>query len=569
MEDHPSLSLLIVVYESELSEFLFLLKSVEAFYDLSTLGGIYVAVQSNGTKLAEVIEKLVETQLPELSKIIRIVLQDNLIGTYISADGWVVQQLLKLKISSIVHTEYSLVLDSKNHFINKVSSADFFIDGKPLYNIISENIKFENGSSDLMSEWFMNSFELFDLDYVNYVDNVLEALTPFIMKKDISARLIEYVEGKYLRNFADLFINHLRVAEFYLYTAYLHSQGIFDKEVRHCNEWFSGMIWECDTNDEEYVNELISLIDSKQLKLFGIHKSSYGKISDSIMNKIFDLWDSKSLDYNIAGFTTKLLNKSHHNLDLDQLIRTPLWQQKNQKRIQPSGMEIKEKQLVNVDPLHKKTQVINVKTNKRLYIPIHIPKTGGSTIKVLVSETNQKLILNSKPPYRCNIIYYPFNRVLPSDGDNNIHISASKIRETLNEEKYCEHCSIFAVVRNPYSRVYSLWKYFKYYLKDSSVSEDFNVFIEEYCSGKYQNNTMFNSQLYFLNGDDDIQIFKLEEMDKLKQFLIEDCNVTWRYLKSNATLGPSYHEMYNKVSVNLIKNHLKEEFEVLNYSDNF
>ena len=196
--------------------------------------------------------------------------------------------------------------------------------------------------------------------------------------------------------------------------------------------------------------------------------------------------------------------------------------------------------------------------NKKLYIPIHIPKTGGTTIQTLVFETNEQLKNNLDPPHKCNV-YYPFQHV---------HIPVNKIREKITKKKY-PNIDTFAIIRNPYTRIYSLWKFIRFKRLHGEVASDFNIFVSEYCSGKYKNVQFFESQLFFLKGDEDIRIFKLEKMDILKEFLTKECNVIWKDLQSNQTMGPPHYKMYDETSIRLIKYYLKEEFEILNYSKNF
>lgn len=202
---------------------------------------------------------------------------------------------------------------------------------------------------------------------------------------------------------------------------------------------------------------------------------------------------------------------------------------------------------------------------KKIYIHIHVPKTAGAFIKDLHIKSKQSKL------------FYPFSYYQNKESkcaNNTIeqHYNLPYIN------KYVPTISspdvgLFSVVRNPYDRFYSIWKYCRKLgsfgsLELPDVPEKFENFIYELCDNEYAGYYFMQSQMFFLKGMEkfDIQIFKFEEMNKIKEFLINECNLIWSDKKVNVTIGPDYKEVYSEELAILVKNKFKEEFETFGYS---
>lgn len=206
---------------------------------------------------------------------------------------------------------------------------------------------------------------------------------------------------------------------------------------------------------------------------------------------------------------------------------------------------------------------------KKVYIHVHIPKTAGIFIKYM--HFNSK---NSK-------LFYPFSNIVTTDDIGRGLIFSNVVKchnNILFLKKYLpsivsSEVGLFSVVRNPYDRIYSLWKYCKIEGVVGSVNvphvpEKFEDFIYELCNDEYLGYYFMQSQLFYLKSmeDFDIKIFKFEEMDKIKKFLVNDCNLIWGYKKINDTPGEDYRTVYTSKMVEMVKTKFKDEFKTFGYS---
>lgn len=188
------------------------------------------------------------------------------------------------------------------------------------------------------------------------------------------------------------------------------------------------------------------------------------------------------------------------------------------------------------------------------YIFIHIPKTAGSLIKILLK-------ISPKTP---NI---KFN--LPKNMEDSYlgHYRVSEIKETYTNKKL----KYFSIVRNPYDRAFSMWKFLQLSRSNSDhvllpkIEDNFLDFLSSLKSNKYDSR-FFKSQSYFLDEDfENITTIKYEEMNKIKDFL-EENNVRWMDKKINQSPGIYYKDAYvSELSKEIVKELYAEDFKRFNY----
>lgn len=197
----------------------------------------------------------------------------------------------------------------------------------------------------------------------------------------------------------------------------------------------------------------------------------------------------------------------------------------------------------------------------KIYIHIHIPKTAGLFIRKL-HETSK----GSK-------LFYPFLSTPRGKSSYTFehHYNISYLKKHLSSI-FSPKVGLFAIVRNPYDRIYSLWKYCRQEGKIASleipyVSEKFEDFVCDLCDDEYLGHYFMQSQMFYLKGMNDlnVEIFKFEEMDKIQNFLVNQCNLVWSDKKINDIPGIDYREVYTSDLLDLVKNKFREEFEVFNY----
>lgn len=197
--------------------------------------------------------------------------------------------------------------------------------------------------------------------------------------------------------------------------------------------------------------------------------------------------------------------------------------------------------------------------DKKFYIHIRIPKTASTFVKQLEAPK----------------IFYP-NLENVNPGIEH-HFTIRFLKKYL-PAAIDEKIGIFALVRNPYSRIYSLWKWLSRGIKDGGggtfgdvyqplVTDNFETFVKDLCDGYYLGHYGVQSQLYYIKGCEDVnfKFFKLEETKKLKDFLVNSCGATWSNKKANESPGKDYRTVYTPEMVKLVQTKFKEEFEVLGY----
>jgi len=132
------------------------------------------------------------------------------------------------------------------------------------------------------------------------------------------------------------------------------------------------------------------------------------------------------------------------------------------------------------------------------YIFFHIPKCGGTSIsEILPNKEKVRLIEHTHLNY----------------------VNTKFVFEENNELNFFNNSKKFAIVRNPYDRVVSLFRYIKqhkdHHLHNRIINHDFTQFCyflknigDDSITTCYQHLSDFNGFI-----DDSIKIFKLEDID--------------------------------------------------------
>lgn len=134
--------------------------------------------------------------------------------------NWFTQQLIKLEVSKHVSSEYYVVLDGKNHFINDITIDYFFNDDTPYLYFNCHNEK--------MLEFYYNSLRYFDVkcpcssnssNFNEYFK--LQVSTPFLFITKECINMISHVEEREKKSFKEFFVETMKYTEFFFYYAYL------------------------------------------------------------------------------------------------------------------------------------------------------------------------------------------------------------------------------------------------------------------------------------------------------------------------------------------------------------
>jgi len=198
--------------------------------------------------------------------------------------------------------------------------------------------------------------------------------------------------------------------------------------------------------------------------------------------------------------------------------------------------------------------------NKEAWIYIHVPKTAGTFIKSRIKES----IETSKilDPFVNNNIFSTPIKNAPSISFVKKHI------ELVSDERI----KFITVVRNPYDRIYSLWKWSRVYglpgnLEFPEVETNFNDFAISLSEGNYDHYYFMQKQTFFVKGENErLKVMKFEDLNTDVKFFFEQNGVKWSDNKLNDIPGKNYTDVYTEESMKAIQKRCLEEFEMFNYS---
>jgi hypothetical protein len=199
-------------------------------------------------------------------------------------------------------------------------------------------------------------------------------------------------------------------------------------------------------------------------------------------------------------------------------------------------------------------------SEKKLFVYVHIPKTAGTFIKSLIFKHQDT-----------SDIFDPFTNVteLPIPVRNAPTIKF--LKEVLPATR-SDQVGFFVVVRNPYDRIYSMWKWSR---KNGTIGSSdfpqvptkFEEFVVQLGNGDYDEFYFMQSQLNFIEGEElkNLNLFKFEDMGSVKNFC-QKCRVNWSEKKINHVTGPNYKDVYTHETTKIVKEKYEEEFKVFGYS---
>jgi hypothetical protein len=263
------IELILIVYEKEYEKLILLLNSIE-IYSAKNFDSISIITQEqSSSKLKEALLDYLENRNFSFGGILNVKSQSEYIDYKFESNysGWYVQQILKIIAAKQSVCDYSLLLDSKQFFVENYNISDMFVDGLP----VTDLAKNDWPEASYMFSAFKKSYEVFGLNYLNYVDKSLGALTPYILNNKIVKECVSLLEEKYKQSFYQIFIN-LKLTEFFIYEAFLHANYKID-EIYKINKFNnSKILW---GHNVTYLDYFLKLIESGELKIFGIHKSSH------------------------------------------------------------------------------------------------------------------------------------------------------------------------------------------------------------------------------------------------------------------------------------------------------
>jgi len=184
---------------------------------------------------------------------------------------------------------------------------------------------------------------------------------------------------------------------------------------------------------------------------------------------------------------------------------------------------------------------LNRNRHEKLFLFVHIPKTGGTSIRSIIKDN-----WNRSYPYFHDPL---FNLQLLNDIGDNIF-------------KFC-------VVRNPYTRTFS---YYKHFLRNNPQFNNWNfeTFLYHLKKKVYFKNTPMigypqSFYVYDLNGDISLNVFNFENLVKLEKVLDRKLPI----LHNGGYNVDDYYQSYSKKNIETVKEMFSIDFDNFNYSTKF
>jgi hypothetical protein len=197
---------------------------------------------------------------------------------------------------------------------------------------------------------------------------------------------------------------------------------------------------------------------------------------------------------------------------------------------------------------------------KQKLIFIHIPRTGGTSIffNNTYIEFDKK---NNEVETKLNHLDIKDFRFHSKNSFTHLRFTAYEKYTKTNKYK------IFTIIRNPYDRIFSYYKYHIYKLKINkeilslnNEFEKFNKYLNFYLKNKQY--LVYRTQKYFLLNEHQV-------IDpKIKIIKYENLNQEIKNLpKLNASINFIFKKnVYNQENIEIVKKHFLEDFINFDYS---
>jgi hypothetical protein len=183
------------------------------------------------------------------------------------------------------------------------------------------------------------------------------------------------------------------------------------------------------------------------------------------------------------------------------------------------------------------------------FIFLHVPKTAGTSIHIYLKD------------------YYGLQGNERLDPPPDLH--HKKVEDILKENSNYKNYFKFCVVRNPFARLFSAYKDFRF--QRGLISVDFDKFVLNEFVKNFSNDVHFIPQHNFTHVNDKLFVDKvikyenLEEVSKcFKKIGIEFKGLSLH--RESSRPNESYHAHYNDSMTRIVTDFYKKDLELFNYT---
>jgi hypothetical protein len=217
---------------------------------------------------------------------VRIVPAASIVAISKDTNGWLTQQILKIKVASIVRSERYVILDAKNHLIARLGLE--FLEtptGQPRANGYPYFDHF-------MRQYLERTLDYLGIDPKPHISWFIRTHTPFIMLTNEASELVRNVEQREARPFASVFLDR-KLSEFFLYSGFLVSKGTL-QQIYDLTQTHEPQVWP-ENADEQGCAEAIRNAEQTGCPFITVHRRALAKMNKNGQTLLADFWHSRGL----------------------------------------------------------------------------------------------------------------------------------------------------------------------------------------------------------------------------------------------------------------------------------
>lgn len=275
-----SIDIICVTFKDELLMQSVQARSIEKFFNYEDVNQITLILNEWEWLSSKEIDYIKQSVIPNYGRFqnkVKLYFANDFIGKKDEKLGWRSQQYLKLVASQLSRAQFSLILDSKNFFVQPVGMGNFVSNGKAITH-------WEKRSA--MEKYLIPSIEFFGVtDYSE--PQVYPCVTPYCVSNKLVQAMMTCATKISETTFEDLFLTQNRIiTEFYMIFGYAFKHDLLDdffsyRERPNFLTLFN--LWPSTDAQKEFAYKRA---DDNDVIAIGIHRNRYKKLTEDEENMI-------------------------------------------------------------------------------------------------------------------------------------------------------------------------------------------------------------------------------------------------------------------------------------------
>ncbi|MDJ0510507.1 MAG: sulfotransferase family 2 domain-containing protein [Crocosphaera sp.] len=213
-------------------------------------------------------------------------------------------------------------------------------------------------------------------------------------------------------------------------------------------------------------------------------------------------------------------------------------------------------------------------SNSNKFIFIHIPKTGGTSLQKALSKydsLNHSLLFRAIKKITGLEIYattYMGELRKINDTKAKSHGHIKDLQRLIPEQMYKEYFK-FAVARNPWSWLLSMYKFTKQWPGHLQHDTVINLSFEEYVNWQIDQGKMPSQSRLIIDKNGEFALNYLARLETINQdweVICKKIGVVADLRRENVSSNRDYRKDYNEKTASLVAEFLKEDIENFGYN---